>query len=383
MWEYTKDKNILILSKISVKMKITKIKLKNFRNYDDLEMTFSDTLNIIYGNNGSGKSNLIEAIYLLALTKSFRTNNDENLIEKGKLSCDVKGTIETNEKITYEVNISPEGKKVFIDSDKVGKMSDYVSRINIILYNPLDNKIINDSPAIRRKMLDIEISQINKDYLIYLSNYNKILKNRNAYLKQLYLNGNASNEYLDILTRKLIEYGMKIHEIRKEYIEQINNGITKIYQSIFEYGNLEIKYKSLFNGKSIDKILEMYRKDYRKEMAFGKTLSGIHHDDIEFNLDGNNIKEYGSVGQQKNAIISFKLSELLIVKKIKNEYPILILDDLFSELDTTKINNIINMLNKEVQTFITTTNIDNINKDLLKQSTTFKVDNKNIERNDN
>lgn len=363
-------------------MKISKIKLTNFRNYDNLEESFFDTLNIIYGNNGSGKSNLIEAIYLLALTKSFRTSSDENLIKKEKLSCNVKGTIETSEKTDYEINISPEGKKVFIDSDKIAKMSDYVSKINIILYNPLDNKIINDSPAVRRKMLDIEISQIDKDYLIYLSNYNKILKNRNAYLKQLYLNSNASTEYLDILTRKLIEYGIKINETRKKYIDMINDGITKIYKNIFEYGDLKIKYKSLFNNKSLDKILETYRKDYRKEMSFGKTLSGIHHDDIEFNLDGNNIKEYGSVGQQKNAIISFKLSELLIVKKLKGEYPILILDDLFSELDTTKINNIINMLNKEVQTFITTTNIDNINKELLKESAIFKVENGCIERND-
>lgn len=363
-------------------MKIEKIKLTNFRNYNNTEVSFSDTLNIIYGNNGSGKSNIIEAIYLLALTKSFRTSTDQNLIKKDQVACNVKGTVVTNEKTTYEINLSEEGKKVFIDSDRVAKMSDYVSRINIVLYNPLDNKIINDSPAFRRKMLDIEISQINNEYLVLLSLYNKVLKNRNAYLKQLYLNGNASSEYLHILTTKLVQYGLKIHEIRVDYIKAINEAITKIYRNIFEYGDLEIKYKSLFTGKSFDKIMEMYQKNYKKEMALGKTAFGIHHDDIEFNLDGNNIKEYGSVGQQKNAIISFKLSELLIVKKIKNEYPILILDDLFSELDPIKINNIIKMLNKEVQTFITTTNIDNINKNLLKESTIFKVENGTIERNE-
>lgn len=378
-----KTKKFVIVSKKSVKMKINNLKLINFRNYDNLEMSFSDNLNIIYGNNGSGKSNLIEAIYLLALTKSFRTSNDQFLIKKDKPSCSIKGIIETDEKTTYEINFSSEGKKVYIDSDKINKLSDYVSRINIVLYNPLDNKIINDAPAFRRKMLDIEISQINNEYLILLSNYNKVLKHRNAYLKQLYLNGNASSEYLDILTRKLVQYGLKIHEIRHDYIKRINENITKVYRNIFEYGDLKIKYKSEYSGKDFDKVITMYQKEYRKEMAFGKTLSGIHHDDIEFNLDGNNIKEYGSVGQQKNAIISFKLSELLIVKELKGEYPILILDDLFSELDTIKINNIIHMLNKEVQTFVTTTNIDNINKELLKNSTTFKVDAGNIERNDN
>lgn len=363
-------------------MKIQNLKLINYRNYDNLDITFSDTLNLIYGNNGSGKSNLIEAIYMLALTKSFRTNNDANLIKKGTTEAIIKGTILTEEKTRYQLDLSESGKKVYIDSDKVSKMSDYVSRINIILFNPLDTKIISDSPAFRRKLLDIEISQINKEYLLLLSSYNKVLKHRNAYLKQLYLNGNASSEYLDILTRKLVDFGLKIHNIRSNYIGMINEQITKIYKNIFEYGDLQVKYKSSYSKKDYDKLLESYQKNYRKEMAFGKTLMGIHHDDIDFVLDGNSIKEYGSVGQQKNAIISFKLSELLIVKKIKNQYPILILDDLFSELDDKKINNIINMLYKEVQTFITTTNIDKIDKKLLKDSTIFKVEDGNIERNE-
>lgn len=363
-------------------MKIENLKLINYRNYDNLNINFSDTLNLIYGNNGSGKSNLIEAIYVLALTKSFRTNHDLNLIKKDAKQTIIKGTVTTGEKTKYQIDIDENGKKVYIDSDKINKISDYVSRINIILFNPLDTKIISDSPAFRRKLLDIEISQINKEYLLLLSVYNKILKHRNAYLKQLYLNGNASSDYLDILTRKLVDAGIKIRNIREEYIQLINEQISKIYINIFEYGDLKIKYKSSYGKKDFDKILEFYQKNYRKEMAYGKTLIGIHHDDIEFILDGNNIKEYGSVGQQKNAILSFKLSELLIIKKIKNYYPILILDDLFSELDDKKINNIINMLNKEVQTFITTTSIDKIDKNLLKNSTIFKVEDGNIERND-
>ena len=180
-------------------MKLQNLKLLNFRNYDNLEIDFSDTLNIIYGNNGSGKSNLVEAIYLLALTKSFRTNNDLNLIKVGQKETSITGKIVTNEKIKYQVTFAGEGKKVYIDQDKVSKISDYVARINIIIYNPLDNKIINDSPSVRRKMLDIEISQINKEYLLLLNNYNKILKNRNAYLKESYINANASSTYLDIL----------------------------------------------------------------------------------------------------------------------------------------------------------------------------------------
>lgn len=361
-------------------MRIDNLKLINYRNYEQLEISFSDTLNIIYGNNGSGKSNLIEAIYLLALTKSFRTNNEINLIRKGCKYTNIKGKIITNEKTTYEVEISETGKKVLIDSDKINKMSDYVTKINIVLFNPLDTKILNDAPSTRRKMLNINISQLDKTYLLLLSSYNKVLKHRNAYLKQLFINGNASSDYLDILTRKLIDLGLKINNIRSNYIEMINENISKIYENIFEYGDLKIKYNSPYNNKNVEKLLENYQKLYRKEMSFGKTLMGVHHDDIEYILDGNNIREYGSVGQQKNAIISFKLAELLIIKKIKEYYPILILDDLFSELDDSKINNIVDMLNKEVQTFITTTRIENIQKKLIENSAIYVVKNGIVER---
>lgn len=363
-------------------MKIKKMEVNNYRNYDNLKIDFSDTLNIIYGNNGSGKSNLIEAVYVLALTKSFRTNNDRHLIKKDKEEAKIKAIVETNEKTQYQIDLTQTGKRVYVDSDKVSRISDYVSKINIILFNPLDTKVINDSPATRRRLIDIEISQINREYLLLLNMYNKTLKHRNAYLKQLYINGNASSEYLDILTKKLIDYGIKIRDLRKSFIDSVNDYITNIYKNIFEYGNLKIKYKSSLENKDFEKIFELYKKNYRSEMILGKTMIGIHHDDIEFLLDGYNIKEFGSVGQQKNSIISFKLAELLIIKKNRNEYPILILDDLFSELDNQKVNNIISMLNKEVQTFITTTDIEKINKELLKDSTLYKVDNGKVERND-
>ena len=364
-------------------MKLKKLVLKNFRNYSNLDVDFSDTTNIIFGDNGSGKSNLIEGIYLLALTKSFRTNNDLNLIKENEGKASVNGTIVTNEKCSYQIDIDEEGKKVFIDGDKVNKISDYVTKINIVLFNPLDTRFINDSPAFRRKILNIEISQINKEYLNLLSDYNKVLKNRNAYLKQLLINGNSSTEYLDILTSKLIDYGLKIADIRNEYINELNNFISDIYKNIFEYGDLKINYKSMFKNKNVAKLTDDYRRNYRKEMNYGKTLFGIHHDDFEIKLDGHNIREYGSVGQQKNSIISFKLSEVLIIKKLTRDYPILILDDLFSELDDKKINNIIKMLNKEVQTFITTTDIDKVNKELLVDASIYKVNNANVERIDN
>ena len=357
-------------------MKITNLKLVNYRNYDQLNINFSNNINIIYGNNGTGKSNLIEAIYLLSLTKSFRTLDDKNLIKNNTNTALVKGIIDNK---VYFIELSNSLKKVFIDNKKINKISDYISKVNIILFNPLDTKILTDSPNARRKMLNIEISQINKEYVNLLSTYNRILKHRNAYLKQLYLNGNASIDYLNILTTKLIDLGINIYNIRKDYIEQINNNLTNIYKEIFDYGELKIKYISTFN-KDKEELLQIFQKNYKKEITYGKTIFGIHHDDIHFILDGNNIKEYGSIGQQKNSIISFKLAELPLIKEKNGTYPILILDDLFSELDNKKINNIIKMLNKEVQTFITSTDIDRVNKDLLNDSYIFYINNEKIER---
>ena len=350
-------------------MKITNLKLVNYRNYDQININFSNNINIIYGNNGTGKSNLIEAIYLLSLTKSFRTLDDKNLIKNNTNTALVKGIIDNK---VYFIELSNSLKKVFIDNKKINKISDYISKVNIILFNPLDTKILTDSPNARRKMLNIEISQINKEYVNLLSTYNRILKHRNAYLKQLYLNGNASIDYLNILTTKLIDLGINIYNIRKDYIEQINNNLTNIYKEIFDYGELKIKYISTFN-KDKEELLQIFQKNYKKEITYGKTIFGIHHDDIHFILDGYNIKEYGSIGQQKNSIISFKLAELPLIKEKNGTYPILILDDLFSELDKNKITNMLGMLDRNVQTFITTTDLKNISKKVIKDAKKFKV----------
>ena len=360
-------------------MKINNISLINFRNYEKLNINFGDHLNIFYGKNGSGKTNLVEAIYLLALTKSYRISNDKLLIKKGSIKTKINGEILKNDDTTkYSVSIGNEGKIVEINNTKIDKISDYVSKINIILFSPIDTRLIDATPSDRRKMLNIEISQINKEYLIVLANYNKILKQRNFYLRSLYINGNNDLSYLNILTNKLIEYGLLINKYRMEFINNINTYISDIYSDIFKSGELKIKYNSYYNGKNEIKLLKSYQQNYKKEMEIGKTLLGIHHDDIEFIIDNNNLKEWGSEGQRKNAIISFKLAEIKVVNNIKKYNPILILDDLFSELDQEKIKNILKLLDKEVQTFITTTEINKVDKKIKKSANIYYVENGNI-----
>lgn len=358
-------------------MKINYLQLHNFRNYENLKLNFGDNLNIIYGNNGVGKTNLVEAIYALSITKSFRTNNDKFLIKHGQLSTKIEGEVETNTVNNYEVIISKEGKKVKIDGNIISKISDYISNINIVLLEPEEQNIFKESPSSRRKLLNIELSKLEKDYIIYLNIYNKILKQRNFYLREAYLNGNSSKEYLDIITKKLVTYGLKIYEIRKNFIEKINLYLSDLYLKIFKQGNLIVKYNSDFD-KSEQDIIDRYNKNYNREVVMGKSLYGIHHDDLIFYLDNQNIAEWGSNGQQKNAIFSFKLAEIEVIKAEKGMTPILILDDLFSALDNQKVKNIVNILDNQIQTFITTTDLNKISKKIIKNGKIFNIKDEEI-----
>lgn len=362
-------------------MKIDSLKLLNFRSYSSIFLEFDSNLNIIYGMNGSGKTNIVESIYALSLTKSFRTNNDNLMIMKDKTVTKIEADINNNnEKSNYQLILQNHEKKVKINEVKINKISDYVSNMFMILFNPDDLRIIKDSPALRRKLLNIELSQLDRNYILYLNGYNKLLKQRNIYLKEMYINGTLSKNYLNIMTEKLIDYGIKIYEIRNNFINKIKKSIGDTYLKIFEYGNLEINYISDF-GMSRDNLIKKYQSNLKKDLFLGKTTMGIHRDDLNFELDGYSLKDCGSEGQQKNALIAFKLSEIEVVKSVKNYYPILIFDDLSSELDKKKINNILKLLDNKVQTFITTTSVDYFNDAIINNAKLIKIYNSQVEEN--
>lgn len=359
-------------------MEIASLKLFNFRNFSNLELNFSENKNIIIGDNGEGKTNIVEAIFVLALTKSFRTNDDNNLIKENnnlyKVEGNVKSTFLDNYKIIYQDNI----KVVKINNNKINRFSDYISNINVILFSINDLKLIKDTPSTRRKLINLEISQLDNNYVKYLNYYNKILKQRNSYLKTLY-NSNINYDYLSIIDKQLIDYGIKIYEIRKSFIENINNLLTDIYYKLGGSNKLDIIYKSDYKDIGIDKLLCNYEKNIIKDINFGSTQLGVHRDDFIFCLDGQDSKNFASEGQQKNSVISFKLAELEVFYNKNKDYPILILDDLFSELDLKKIGKILNYISKDVQTFITTTDLKKIKKSYLKNSKIFKLNNGEIE----
>ena len=347
--------------------------MNNFRNYEKMEVSFSPKYNIIFGNNGSGKTNLVESIYVLALTKSFRGTVDKILLMNSKDVCRIEGEVSDKYTNKYKLILKDGGKKVKINNTKVDKLSDYISKISVVLFNPDDLRFIKDSPTVRRKAINLEISQINNAYLKNLNMYNKLLKQRNSYLKTTNINANSSSEFLTILTNKLVDYGEKIYESRRKYINLLNQRIGDLYNSICGIQDLKLEYVSDYKDFDREKILKKYQDNLNRDIILGKTSIGVHHDDIKFKLEGYNIKDYGSEGQQKNAIIAYKLTELEIFYQIRGNYPILILDDLFSELDRFKINNILNLINDDIQTFITTTEIDKINDTVLSNSKLFEV----------
>jgi len=358
-------------------MKITSLKLLNFRNFSKLELNFSESKNLIIGNNGEGKTNIVEAIFVLALTKSFRTNDDNYLIKNDsnlyKIEGIVKSAFVNNYKIVYQDNI----KVVKINNNKINRFSDYISNINVILFSINDLKLIKDTPNTRRKLINLEISQLNNDYVKYLNYYNKILKQRNSYLKTLY-NKNINYDYLSIVDKQLIDYGIKIYEIRKDFVKSINEILSSIHYKLGGSKKLDINYKSDYENLNLEDIFNLYENNINKDINLGSTQIGIHRDDFIFCLDDKDSKNYASEGQQKNSIIAFKLAELDVFYKQNREYPILILDDLFSELDIKKIEKILNYISKDIQTFITTTDLKKIKKGYLKNSKVFKIKNGEI-----
>ena len=360
-------------------MEIQHLKLLNFRNYEQLDMDFDSKLNIIYGDNGAGKSNIVEAIYCLALTKSFRTKDDKYLIRQGEKETKIEAKVRERVMHDYEITLNEEGKKVLVDGNTYKRLSDYISKIQVVVFSPDDLKMIKEGPEIRRKLLNVDISLLNNNYLKYLASYKKILKQRNAYLKTVAVNGNSSLDYLDILTNSLIEYGLKIYEFRNKFITALNQKIGNIYREIIGIEGLNIKYISSYNGESKESLQALYKKNLERDLFLGKTNMGIHHDDMNFLLPFGDLKDLGSQGQQKNAIIAYKLALVELFKDISGNYPILILDDLFSELDKKKINNILSMLYKEIQTFITTTNVMFVKKSIRDNSRLYKIINGKVE----
>ena len=369
-------------------MILKKLELKNYRNYKNACLNFNSGLNILIGNNAQGKTNILESIYVLSLSKSFLTNNDKNLIKIGADSAKIKGIFDIqNTTKQFSVLLNHLDKKVYINDKEVKKISDYVLNIKIISFGPSDLKIIKDSPSGRRKFLNIALSQFDCKYFNTLSKFNSILRNRNEYLKKIKKdNGKYDIAYIEVLNNKYVDLCIEIFIKRKTFVDNINNIIFKKYGEITGDYNLSLKYDSIFNNVENTEykqfLLNKLSDNFDKEIYYGSSIYGVHRDDFSFYLNDINLSLYGSQGQQRVAILALKLAELDIFTKYLNDTPILLLDDLFSELDILKKNNILKKISPDIQTIITTTDLNKIDDDLISKSNIYvindgEVDDKN------
>ena len=344
-------------------------------------------MNIFVGDNAQGKTNILEAITFLALTKSHRLGVHPNVIMFNKKKAKIKGVIQKEKIISkLEVEIVDNEKKLFVNQTEIRKVADYISNLNIIVFSPDDLEIIKGSPNVRRNLLNIQLSQISKIYLNIYNEYNKLLRTRNEYLKVLFQNSIADSSYLDIITDKLIEKATFIYQKRKEYLDLINESINTYYKDINGEVGLLVRYEpniefSDYDGETIRKTLKhYYKKNYKKELNYGMTLVGPHRDDFFFFLSDKNLKFFGSQGQQKTAVLAYKLSEIPIFESMLSTKPVLLLDDIFSELDLKKRNRLLKLIHTGIQSVITTTDLKNINKKYLTDAYIYNVKNGKVER---
>lgn len=365
-------------------MILTDIKLINFRNYDNVKIKLSKGINIIYGDNAQGKTNLLESIYVLALTKSHRTYIDNNLIKINCSKSKIEGTIlKNNIRTKLSVEMTNNTKLLNVDLNKESKISNYISNLNIIFFYPEDLEIIKGNPIIRRKYLNTQLSQLQPNYMILINDFNKLIKIKNKFLKNRQSLSDVDKQYYVTLNNHIINKAVSIYLLRKKYIDKINSYAEKIFFDLTRINNFNIKYKPLINVQYDRNLIienlkqEMINKQ-NDEFRLKKSLVGPHLDDLEFYIGSKNLKLYGSQGQQRMAVLAMKLSEIEIFKEYKNSYPILLLDDVFSELDNKKKNHLLKYINNNIQSIITTTDLKNINKKILDNSKIFKISNGNI-----
>ncbi len=340
-------------------MKIKSLKLKDFRNYNLLQLDFDDSTNIFYGNNAQGKTNILEAVYLSGTTKSHRGTKDRDMIRFGENESHIETVVEKRG-MSYKIDMhlkknSPKG--IAIDKLPIRKAGELFGIINIVFFSPEDLNIIKNGPSERRRFIDLELSQLDKIYLNNLSNYNRIINQRNHLLKDLREAGRQENliQTLDIWDMQLVQYGNEIIKKRKEFIGKINEIISYTHKKLTGgKENIELVYEPGSGSLSLEDAL---KKNREKDMRFKNTSVGPHRDDICFMTKELDIRRFGSQGQQRTAALSLKLAEIELVKSVIHDTPVLLLDDVLSELDKYRQNYLLDSIH-DIQTLITCTGMD-------------------------
>ncbi len=357
-------------------MYIKALSLVNFRNIERLQISFNQKSNIIIGDNAQGKTNILEAIYTAINGKSFRTKNDAELIKKNREFCRIKlDFFKNNREQCIEVVIAKNNKKrITINGVPIKKTFELIGYLNVVLFAPEDLRLIKGSPSERRKYIDREISHISKQYLNALIHYHRILNQKNKHLKML----NEPDDTLDIWDRQLANYGSQIVLKRLDFVAKLNDTVAPIHAKISEeseYLTIAYDFDSSIGKDKIETYLyEQFVHNRAKDIRYGYTTFGPHRDDLIIMLNDKQIKKYGSQGQQRTALLAMKLAEIEIIESAIEEIPILMLDDVMSELDTKRQTLLLKEI-KKTQTLLTTTDLHGLsNKNIAPYRQHYIVD---------
>lgn len=363
-------------------MKIKQLKLQHYRNYTDLSLEFQDGLTILTGENAQGKTSLLEAIFLLSLAKSHRTNHDQEMIQWQQEAARVEALIETaHYTFPLELILNKKGKIAKFNHLEQSKLSAFVGKLNTILFAPEDLQLIKGAPSLRRRFIDSELGQSQPIYLGHLMTYQRLLKQRNSYLKQFGRSQQFDSLYFDVLTEQLIDEAIIIIEHRLRFVDELSYLAQPIHQNLSnQRDELQLQYISSTprvdyqQGDDLRTALQQaFTEILSREKEQGTTLIGPHRDDLHVYLNEKRAQFFGSQGQQRTIILSLKLAEIDLMKRVTGEYPVLLLDDVLSELDDERQHLLMGYIEHKVQTFLTTATVKGLKLHQLKQADIYYV----------
>jgi DNA replication and repair protein RecF len=368
-------------------MYIEHLVLKDYRNYGDLKIEFENKVNVILGENAQGKTNVMESIYVLAMAKSHRTTNDKDLIRWDQEYAKIEGRLQKNYgSLPMQLVISKKGKKAKCNHIEQKKLSQYVGNMNVVMFAPEDLHLVKGSPQIRRRFIDMEIGQVSPIYLHDMSQFQKILQQRNHYLKMMQIQKKSDEAMFEVLTEQFIQVAARIVSKRFEFIHLLEKWAKPIHSGISRgLETLKIEYKPSVDvseqqdmSKMVERFEDKFSKVRKREVERGVTLFGPQRDDLLFYVNDRDVQTFGSQGQQRTTALSIKLAEIELIHSEIKEYPILLLDDVLSELDDYRQSHLLNTIQGKVQTFVTTTSVEGIDHQTLKDAATFTVESGSI-----
>lgn len=371
-------------------MILKELHLHNFRNYEDLTVEFAPGVNVLIGENAQGKTNLLEAVYALALTRSHRTSNDRELIGWQHRDALLTGIVQKRtDTVPLELHFSPKGKKAKVNHLEQSKLSQYVGQLNVIVFAPEDLSLVKDGPAVRRHFMDLEFGQMSSKYLYNSGQYRAALRQRNEYLKQLRSRKQTDRVLLQVLSDQVAAFGAEIIVARAGFLTalekwaQVIHGDISLQKEIlhFQYAT-QVKLGD--DQPVVDDVyhalLELLTNNEDREIEHGSTLYGPHRDDLIFLVNNKNVQTYGSQGQQRTTALAVKLAEIDLMKEQTGEFPVLLLDDVLSELDDARQTHLLKAIENKVQTFLTTTSLSGIARQLINEPTIFHIANGTLKK---